>query len=865
MENRIPVILVPSSHWDREWYLSYRRTQARLLRLMNKVLALTAEEGYSFLLDGQTIPLEDYLAIRPEHEELLKERIAAGRIVPGPWYTVPDTAIPCGEGLIRNLREGQDLCRRFGGGLRTAYTPDTFGQAGQMPQLYKLFGFERSMFTRGVWDGIPSSNPPLLHWSGADGTTLPTLNTTYSDGLGLTRYLIWRSFDREEMPYEVCRDRFEALLRRQRAVWKTNVHFAIVGIDHMEPTRELPQHIKRLQEDFPAYDIRLGTMDEFFDRLSKEDSALFVPVKGEQRGDPEQLFPLANTLSTRMDLKDSLRRAENRLQYLCGPLAAFCPVTDPFEDIDTDPYCRQAWKLLAACQAHDSICMCNTDPTNRDVARRLDHAEQMGREAEKMLQQRLGERIAPLHGAAALVVYNALPFARSARVKGCTPIPCAAPGMRLVDECGRPVPGAVVKETYRKRRDIETMKYNEYDEIRLDTTRYQLDPMADHDWYTGVEYEFDAADIPACGYRTYYLTAGDNIPAAPAAAPALTVRTDGDLLAFEKDGVRLYTVHFEDEGDCGDSYTFTPVGDCHTMPAGEAAVRTDENGIVTLHRRYALRRESGEVALALTVTLAPGSDRPDFDIVIDNAAADHRVRLVVTTPMLCTECFGDTAFELPRRPVLPESADPMHVRTRAMRNLAGLVGENTLAAFSAGARECETAAIPGGTRMALTLLRSIGRTYCTDLANRDESGSGCGTRWWTQDSKMIGHYTTRCRIALYDGTPDDVTLHNDALAWQQPLSVFGTWAHGSAAATYSFLAVEHAVFSTAEARDGGMAVRIFAAKEGGNARLTFAAPVRSARLTDLRGEPLETAVAIDGCTVTLPLTPCQIATAEVTF
>jgi hypothetical protein len=343
------------------------------------------------------------------------------------------------------------------------------------------------------------------------------------------------------------------------------------------------------------------------------------------------------------------------------------------------------------------------------------------------------------------------------------------------------------------------------------------------------------------------------------------VRTDGDLLAFEKDGIRLYTVHFEDEGDCGDSYTFTPAGDCRTLPAEGPAVCGTENGFFTLRRTYVLQRADGAVRLDAAVTLAPGSDRPDFDIAIDNAAADHRLRMVITSPMRCDSCFGDTAFDLPRRPVLPESADVMHVRTRAMRNAAGITGEDTLVAFSAGARECETAAVAEGTRMALTLLRSVGHTYCTDLANRDERGSGCGTRWWTEDSKMTGRYTTRCGIALYPGIPDDVTVQNDALAWQLPPSVFGTWAHGSAAPAASFLAVENAVFSTAESLENGVAARVFAAREGGEARLTFAAPVRTARSVDLRGETLETALSIDGCTVTLPLTGGQIATVAVTF
>ncbi len=863
MAHKTPFILVPSSHWDREWYLSYRRVQARLLRLMNKVLTLTAEnDDYSFLLDGQTIPLEDYLAIYPEREDLLKQRIREGRIVPGPWYTVPDTAIPCGEGLIHNLREGQELCRRFGGGLNTAYTPDSFGLASQMPQLYKLFGFERAFFMRGGWAGAdaPNTEPPLMHWSGADGTCLPTLCTTYSDGLGLTRDRIWSSFDRVAMSYEACKSSFEALLAHQSRLWKSKVHFAVVGIDHMEPTRELPQHIKQLQVDFPDYDIHLGTMDEFFDLLVREDPALFVPVTGEQRGNPDRSFPLENTLSTRMDLKDSLRRAENRLQYICGPLAAFCPVTDSFEDIDTDPFCRQAWKLLAACQAHDSICMCNTDPTNRDVGRRLDHAEQMSREAEKTLQQRLGESIVPAQSAAALVVYNPLPFARSARVKGCAVVPCAAPGMRLVTADGTPVPGAVLKETYRKRRDIETMKYNEYDEIRRDTTRYQLIPMQDHDWYTGLEYEFDAVDLPACGYRTYYLTVGENLTAENA-APTLTVRTDGDMFVFEKDGQTLYTLHFEDESDCGDSYTFLPEGDRQVVSANGAAVCSEENGRTVLRRRFILVRPDGEVRLNAAVTLLPGSDRPDLDIAIENGAADHRLRMVVTLPQCADECFGDTAFDLTHRPVFAENPDAAHVRTRAMRNAAGVFAKDTLAVFSAGARECEVTAIAGGTRAAFTLLRSVGRT----MRIHDDASGGVGTRWWTGDSKMLGRYTTRCGIALYPGRPADLTIQNDALAWQLPPSVYGTWAHGSASPEAGFLTVENAVFSTVEARENGMAVRVFAAKEGGNARLTFAAPVRTARLVDLRGEPMAGDITADGCTVSVPLAPCRIATVEVGF
>ena len=99
MSNQKKVVhIVPSTHWDREWYLPFRRYQPRLVRLLQKVMKLTDSPAYKdFLLDGQSIMLEDYLEVLPEDRERLKEKVSSGKIVPGPWYTVPDMVIPCGE------------------------------------------------------------------------------------------------------------------------------------------------------------------------------------------------------------------------------------------------------------------------------------------------------------------------------------------------------------------------------------------------------------------------------------------------------------------------------------------------------------------------------------------------------------------------------------------------------------------------------------------------------------------------------------------------------------------------------------------------------------------------------------------------
>ncbi|MEX2394935.1 MAG: alpha-mannosidase, partial [Actinomycetota bacterium] len=122
------VILVPTTHWDREWYRTFQAFRARLVDTVDQVLdMMVADPEYTFLLDGQTIVLEDYVAVRPHRRAELESHIRAGRIEIGPWYVQPDSLIPGGETHVRNLAEGRRVGEGFGPVTRVAYTPDSFG------------------------------------------------------------------------------------------------------------------------------------------------------------------------------------------------------------------------------------------------------------------------------------------------------------------------------------------------------------------------------------------------------------------------------------------------------------------------------------------------------------------------------------------------------------------------------------------------------------------------------------------------------------------------------------------------------------------------------------------------------------------
>src|SRR5690242_12144510 len=79
--------LIPHTHWDREWYRPRAAWHARLVPVIDDLVdRLHADPAYrSFLLDGQTVLLEDYLRARPEREAEITALGQAGRLEIGPW------------------------------------------------------------------------------------------------------------------------------------------------------------------------------------------------------------------------------------------------------------------------------------------------------------------------------------------------------------------------------------------------------------------------------------------------------------------------------------------------------------------------------------------------------------------------------------------------------------------------------------------------------------------------------------------------------------------------------------------------------------------------------------------------------------
>ena len=148
------VFLISHTHWDREWYLTREKSRFMLIQLVDEMLTLLDDQpDYVFMLDGQTIVLEDYLEIRPEKEREIRVLIKAGRLLVGPWYVLADEFLISGESHIRNYLVGRNLCRKFGGNMNLGYLPDSFGHPEQMPQILKGLGLHEIIFLARSWPG----------------------------------------------------------------------------------------------------------------------------------------------------------------------------------------------------------------------------------------------------------------------------------------------------------------------------------------------------------------------------------------------------------------------------------------------------------------------------------------------------------------------------------------------------------------------------------------------------------------------------------------------------------------------------------------------------------------------------------------
>jgi alpha-mannosidase len=173
-ESSLRISAVGHAHIDLAWLWPIRETLRKGARTFATALQLM--ERYPDYVFGASQP-QLYQWIQRRHPALfarVKARVAEGRWeVQGGMWVEPDTNIPNGESLVRQLLHGKRYFRReFGIDVRNLWLPDSFGYSGVLPQLCRQAGID-FFVTQKLSSSLLNRYPHhTFHWEGIDGSTV---------------------------------------------------------------------------------------------------------------------------------------------------------------------------------------------------------------------------------------------------------------------------------------------------------------------------------------------------------------------------------------------------------------------------------------------------------------------------------------------------------------------------------------------------------------------------------------------------------------------------------------------------------------------------------------------------------------------
>lgn len=166
------LLLTGHAHIDLAWLWPYDETRRKMRRTFHTALSLM-ERSPDFRFNQSTAHY--YAQMEADDPELLariKGKVADGswEVIGGMWVE-PDTNMPTGESLVRQILYGQRYFEKtFGARHKVCWLPDCFGFSGALPQLLRQGGIE-SFFTIKVnWSETNKFPYDLFWWEGLDGS-----------------------------------------------------------------------------------------------------------------------------------------------------------------------------------------------------------------------------------------------------------------------------------------------------------------------------------------------------------------------------------------------------------------------------------------------------------------------------------------------------------------------------------------------------------------------------------------------------------------------------------------------------------------------------------------------------------------------
>ncbi len=819
MSNKKDVFhVISNTHWDREWRFPVQRNRQMLVDMIDAVLhILETEPDYrAFHLDSQSIVLKDYLEIKPQNKERIIKLTKENRLLHGPWYILPEEFQVGGENHVRNLLLGHKVSHQHGGVSKIGYSPFSWGQISQLPQIYREFNIDLIMFYRGI-NSLDSPKAEFL-WEGADGTeiissrfsTMPRYNfyfyiyrpAVHNEGFydveydwkkGTTPFHFADRMQQDEdyfiiSPHtayypETIEPQVNKIIEDQAHDFTTPHKIWMEGHDSSGPNRQTVDIIRDIREKMPHVDVRHSTLEEYAQSLTETaDRESLKKVTGERRSAQNNnrcgnLF--GYTTSARMYLKQANFDAERWIQYYAEPFNIFSGMLG--RDIN-DQYTQTAWELIVQNSAHDSIGGCSLDRIHEDMMMRYKHAVEISKGVfERSLKAMLpklntGEFSHPDASDIFVTVVNATNYQRNDVVEAFVDIPKSLDkgDFELYD-----AEGSLMEKTILKSEPHQPVLEQMINRpMFFDMVRY-------HVWL-----QTDA--IPQWGMKVLKVVPVEAKEESTAEKDfvleneflRVRVTDDGSLDVLDKLRNTSYNgvAYFEDEGDAGHAWVHTPVEPRVSTRGQKASVRWTTTSkvyseVVITHRmmlpkdlknRQNNTGENLENTVELKVGLGKSHKHLTLDVKVNNVSESHRLRMMIPTRLNATHSYGEGQFDVVERTLeRPDTSDwieqPMY--DFPMHHFVDVTdGQNGLAVLVDGLKEYEVLPDEDKT-LAITLFRTF-EYKINPAAPQDYSHE--------KGAQMLGESTYRLALYPHAGDWKQGNVFREAFNFCYPLRLVQT-------------------------------------------------------------------------------------------
>jgi mannosylglycerate hydrolase len=627
------------THWDREWYFTKDETQVLLRNHLQEVIEYLEEnKDIIYILDGQSVMLDDFLEFAPKWEQRLKRLIDNRQLRVGPWYTQTDLLIVHGESIIRNLYYGMTTAMKYGEPMRVGYAPDTFGHSSQMPQIYKQFGIDSTFFWRGFSE-LKADKSDFI-WEGVDGSRIYGINL--ATGYQGAKYL--------ESNYEELTVRMDKIMKVLDNHSATDARLIMNGHDQMPIQKDIPLIMEHLKKQYPEDKISVSDFEGYVDKLRE---AELETVTGElTHSKHSRIHRTIN--STRMDIKLLNTELEYKLYNILEPLAVLAKGLNL--DYPHELFAK-CYKILFGTHAHDSIGGCNSDSVNKDIKQRLLNVKEII-DTQIELYMRLISMANKKKEEKTITIYNFLPYAREngfAEVEMIT----RTSSFEILDENNNPVEHALLEQEIVDAGLIDRQVAARLLDIKV--------------YKSKVKVRIDKIDGLSIRYLSYREIEGQQeLKTSKAEAIQnefyeLKVQNNQIVLRNKATGAVIENViSIENSGDAGDSYDYSPphkdllINHENAVIKNIASIKSDLLEQLSYDLNYIVPKDLEEraegkatatVSFEVKLTLQQGDPKVYLQIKHTNNIKDSRYRLVFNTDIASEVVEVDSHLSTVKKPV----------------------------------------------------------------------------------------------------------------------------------------------------------------------------------------------------------------------